>query len=84
MSDEWYTPSTLFEQLGLRFDLDVASPTDNKSHVPADRKYTIEDDGLVQPWTGRVWMNPPYSKPAPWVEKWLNHANGIALLPMAK
>ena len=84
MSDEWYTPESLFNQLGLVFDLDVASPIDNKGHVPADRKYTIEDDGLVQPWVGRVWMNPPYSKPTPWIDKWLNHNNGIALLPMAK
>jgi hypothetical protein len=84
MSDEWYTPSILFNQLSLQFDLDVASPIDNKGHVPADRKYTINDNGLAQPWIGRVWMNPPYSKPSPWVDKWLNHGNGIALLPMAK
>jgi hypothetical protein len=29
-------------------------------------------------------MNPPYSKPSPWVTKWLQHANGIALLPYSK
>ncbi len=84
MSDEWYTPAILFNQLGLEFDLDVASPIDNKGHVPADCRYTIEDDGLAQAWHGRVWMNPPYSKPSPWIDKWLNHGNGIALLPMAK
>lgn len=84
MSDEWYTPEIIFDLLGVRFDLDVAAPKGNKGHVPANRKYTIDDDGLAQDWVGRVWMNPPYSKPAPWIEKWLNHNNGIALLPMAK
>ena len=29
-------------------------------------------------------MNPPYSKPAPWVQKFLEHGDGIALLPYAK
>jgi hypothetical protein len=84
VSDEWYTPKELFDQLNINFDLDVASPIDNNSRVPASRKYTIEDDGLVLPWEGRVWMNPPYSKPSPWVSKWLEHGNGLALLPMAK
>ena len=83
MSDEWYTPKTLFEQMNLQFDLDVASSI-NKVHVPAQHKYTINDDGLIQPWFGRVFMNPPYSKPSPWVHKWIDHNNGIALLPTAK
>jgi len=84
MSDEWYTPSWLFETMGLHFDLDVAAPSTGSPWVGASSFYSIEDDALIQPWSGKVWMNPPYSKPAPWVEKWLHHGNGIALLPMAK
>lgn len=82
-SDEYYTPAWVFEALGVHFELDVASPP-HKTFVPCDRYLTIEDDGLAQPWHGRVWMNPPFSNCKPWVEKWLCHANGIALLPMAK
>ena len=84
MSDEWYTPRSVFDQLGLRFDLDVCSPIGGTGLVPAAHSYCLEDDGLLSPWVGRVWMNPPYSKPSPWIDKWLDHGNGVALLPMAK
>lgn len=80
-NDECFTPSWIFDALSLRFDLDVASPTHTHAHVPAAHFYTKEEDGLVQPWFGRVWMNPPFSKPLPWVERFMQHQNGIALLP---
>ena len=80
-SDDYYTPTWLFDQLGLTFDLDVACPVGGALWVPAHRYYTKIDDGLTSPWHGCVWMNPPYSKPQPWVTKWINHNNGFALLP---
>ena len=73
----------IFEQLDCVFDLDVAS-SELDTHVPARKKFTEIDDGLTQDWHGFVWMNPPYSNPTPWVEKWRNHENGLALLPTPK
>lgn len=83
-SDDYWTPKWVFDALGIEFDLDVACPPGGPPHTPAKAWYTQETDGLASPWWGRVWMNPPYSKPTPWVHKFLQHANGICLLPMAK
>ena len=82
-SDECYTPRSLFDQLDIEFDLDPASCPRELSSVPAARIYTIEDDGLSLPWEGRVWLNPPYSKPTPWVDRFIDHGHGIALLPVS-
>jgi len=83
-SDEWYTPPEIFETMNMTFDLDVCAPEGGISWIPAIKHYTIHDNALEQPWTGRVWMNPPYSKPTPFVEKWIEHANGIGLVPISK
>lgn len=80
-SDDYYTPKWIFDTLGLHFDLDVAAPPGGPPFVPCDRYFTQVDDGLAQDWNGRVWMNPPFSNPTPWVQRFLQHANGIALLP---
>jgi len=82
-SDDYYTPAWVFEALGLQFDLDVASPPVAPEWIPAARRYTIEDDGLTAPWEGLVWMNPPYSNATPWVDRFREHGNGVALLPMS-
>lgn len=83
-SDDHYTPKHIFDVLNITFDLDVASPPGGIAYIPSARYYTQEEDGLSQPWQGRVWMNPPYSNVQPWIDKWLDHANGIALLPCVK
>jgi hypothetical protein len=38
----------------------------------------IEDDGLSQPWSGKVWLNPPYSreKIGLFVDKIISHCRG--------
>jgi len=83
-NDELYTPKWIFDALGVEFDLDVCAPKNGPLHTPTKRWFSQEDDGLANEWTGRVWMNPPYSKPAPWIDKWLNHGNGFALVAFSK
>lgn len=83
-SDDYYTPAWIFEQMDIEFDLDVCSPCGGLPWIPAKRYFTQADDGLVQPWEGRVWMNPPYSRPTPWIRRFIDHGNGVCLIPAAK
>lgn len=67
-SDEWFTPPWLVAQLAAEFgpfDLDPAAG----AAFCAPVFYTIDDDGLSQPWKGRVWLNPPYSAVGKWMAK---------------
>lgn len=81
-SDDWYTPPAIFEAIGLQYDLDPCSP--GAGHwVPARTVYTVEDDGLTQDWTGRVFVNPPFggrNGHVPWLQKFIDHGDGIGLV----
>ncbi len=83
--DEWFTPQWIFDSLGLRFSIDVCAPED-LTHVttPAEAFFTEADDGLAQQWHGTIWCNPPYSDPAPWAIKCIDHGDGLLLthIPM--
>lgn len=82
-TDEWYTPPHVFDALGCRFDLDVASPGMNVTPwIPADG--FITDRSLERGWRGFLWMNPPFGGRnglVPWLEKFFTHRHGIALVP---
>jgi phage N-6-adenine-methyltransferase len=73
LSDQWATPNWLFEQLNKEhgpFDLDAAASDWNGKCTFV---YTEEQNSLSKDWSGwwgnKVWLNPPYSDPYPWVQK---------------
>lgn len=59
--NDWSTPDDLFAELDdiFHFDLDACATNAN---AKCDRFYTPEQDCLRLPWTGTVWMNPPYGR----------------------
>ncbi len=76
----WLTPPDLIKSLG-EFDLDPCTPI----VIPWDtakKHYNENDNGLIQNWKGRVWLNPPYDRY--FIEQWLmkmaDHSNGLALI----
>lgn len=69
-TDEWSSPREVVEPLDDAvggFDLDPCSGAESSPFAAAT--YTEADDGLAQPWPGTVWVNPPYSGVADWVNK---------------
>jgi len=60
----WNTPLKYIEAARVvmgGIDLDPATDVDAQARIQASKYHTIEDDGLVQDWAGRVWLNPPYT-----------------------
>jgi hypothetical protein len=80
-SDTYLTPPEWIEKLGP-FDLDPCCPHDMPWKT-ARYMYSLPwVDGLVEPWEGRVWLNPPFGREAvKWLRKLAQHSDGIALVP---
>jgi hypothetical protein len=64
--NEWYTPLEYISRaravLG-DIDLDPASCEQAQRTVKAKQYFDKEQNGLHQPWYGRVWLNSPYQQP---------------------
>lgn len=75
----WLTPKYVVDALG-EFDLD---PCGAPGWELAKKTYLLEsgDDGLRDPWFGRVWCNPPYGREMPpFLERLADHGRGTALI----
>lgn len=84
-TDLWETPQDLFDELNeeFHFNLDVCALPEN---AKCNKFYTPDDDGLIKPWTGVCWCNPPYGREiGKWIRRaWISSAVGntvVMLLP---
>ena len=61
---DWNTPKWIVDLVRKTFGTIDLDPCDNaRSIVPAITKYRLpERDGLVLPWPGNVYVNPPYGR----------------------
>lgn len=78
-TDTWLTPPGIIRALGP-FDLDPCAAPDPKPWATARTHYTWPtQDGLLLPWHGRVWLNPPYGRAlGAWLAKMARHGCGTA------
>lgn len=73
--DHWNTPPEVLAPVIAMFGTVDCDPCTNaRSIVPAALRYdgsSPEQDGLLQPWQGNAFVNPPYSRgqPALWLAK---------------
>lgn len=86
-SDLWATPPLLFEDLRREFGFNL-DPCCEVSTAKCQRFFTPErgEDGLAEDWgRSRVFMNPPYSQAAAWMQKAAESARAgavvVALIP---
>ena len=73
-SDEWQTPQAVYAKLNheFHFTLDPCAIDG------------VEDglSSLFTPWTGHtVFVNPPYSRIRPWLERWRDALVAVYLIP---
>lgn len=90
---EWYTPGKIIDRVVSMFETIDLDPCSNSADwreaaVPATDYWTRADNGLVQPWHGNVYMNPPYGDEIPpWIDRMVaayisgEISAAIALLP---
>ena len=69
-SNEWETPTDLFQELDEKYHFTLDPSSTDENHK-CDNYFTIKEDGLKQCWGGHtVFCNPPYGREiGKWVEK---------------
>ena len=68
-TDERYTQDSLLKVVqSVLGTIDLDPAADPERRVPAKNHFTKEDDGLSKSWSGKVFLNPPFSKTPTWIK----------------
>jgi hypothetical protein len=80
-SNIWLTPRFVIDALGV-FDLDpAAAPAPRPFPTALEHYVEAEGDGLLRPWFGRIWLNPPYGRAmGRWMHRLAEHGRGTGLI----
>ena len=79
-TNDWLTPLGFFHRLGS-FDLDSCGCVGMPWRTATTTYFLPDHDGLIDPWFGRVWCNPPYGpNVGAWARRMAAHGNGIMLI----
>ncbi|MBY0364055.1 MAG: phage N-6-adenine-methyltransferase [Phreatobacter sp.] len=81
MTETWLTPKFVLDELGP-FDLDPCAAPEPRPWPTAKEHYTLPlQNGLLLPWNGRVFLNPPYSRRLDaFMRRMGEHGQGTALI----
>ncbi len=68
-TNERYTPTWLLDLIGdVLNGIDLDPAADPQKRVNAKRHFTKQDDGLDKGWSGKVFLNPPFSNSSDWIK----------------
>jgi phage N-6-adenine-methyltransferase len=70
-SVEWPTDPQVYARLDAEFGPFTLDPCATAENAKCPAFFTRAEDGLVQTWTGRVFMNPPYGRE---IGRWMRKA----------
>lgn len=79
-SDEWGTPAAWFKKWSDEVGGFTLDPCATKRNAKAKKYFTKKQDGLAQPWSGKVFVNPPYSKIKDWCKKCFDEHSNCELI----
>ena len=80
-SQSHFTPKWILDRLG-EFDTDPCAGSPRPWNIGTVNNFTEADDGLKQPWQGRIFCNPPFNQyiVGDWVYRMALHGNGVLLI----